>query len=553
MRHLTRGRLGGLLMAGGVALVAVGRVGGELTGRSSAELGWKQWAVLCSGAGLTLAGVAAAPLTRRRLFPARAGAPKWASLVLIAGSVLLLLWALLVALDQSLWHDEAYSILNYTSGGPRDILFGDYVPNDHVLFNLLAWATTGVVGESEVAYRFWSVLPAIAAVVALSWWSWNRLGRWPTVAVALLAATAPLMLTLARDARGYGLAFLAGALMLIFADGLAREQGTRRLFGFGAAGFIGVATLPVFSIAFVAQALPLMWLPRTRTRVVATVGGVGALLLLLYAPLLGDILDATSQQFGRRLSWHGPLSTAASDLLGPNVQFVSSSDLPPELPDGTVAGDNAIAGAVAAIGALLLWRTGERMLTALLVVPPLFTYLVLTVGDFFVEPRFAAFLLFHMIVLAACGIVGFIRLIPIRWARGAATAAAGIAAACATVHAVQASDAIHDLPRENFQEAAEVARAPRGSLVLTDSTRPQGLQYYLGEDNVVQLPPADLERKFCSAAAPTVYVEHPFRGSPLEAPPPALRCLRQRGAEMIRVRQRERGKRIDVWTLTEGR
>jgi hypothetical protein len=497
-----------------------------------------------------LGGAAIVPLTRRGLFIGGTRSPHRSRLVLLAGVALALSWALLVGLDQSLWHDEAYSVLKYTSGGPREILLGDYVPNDHVLFNMLAWATTGVVGKSEVAYRFWSVLPAIAAAVAICWWSWVRLGRWVAVGVGLLTVTSPMMLTLAPEARGYGLAFFAGALMLIFAARLVDDSSGRNLAGFGAAGFIGAATLPVFALAFVAQALPLVVVLREgRTRVVVTVGVVGAILVVLYAPLMGDIVGSAGQEFGRKLPWHGPLSTAANDLLGPNVQFVSASEPPPELPDSSVAGDNAIAGVIALLGTLLLWRTGERMLAALLVAPPLLMYLVLTVARFFVEPRFAAFLLFHLIVLAACGIVGLIKLPPVSVARGAAAAAAVLAASFATVHAVQAAVALHDLPLENFKDVAKVARAQPGSQVFTDSTRPQGLQYYLGKDNVFQKPPDELERLFCHSSAPIVYVEHPFRGGPNEAPPPDLRCLRRRGARMVRVYQRGRGEHIDVWSL----
>jgi hypothetical protein len=46
----------------------------------------------------------------------------------------------------------------------------------------------------------------------------------------------------------------------------------------------------------------------------------------------------------------------------------------------------------------------------------------------------------------------------------------------------------------------------------------------------------------------SVYVDHPFR-TPGEAPPPDLACLERRGAELVRVRQRDRGGRIDVWIV----
>jgi hypothetical protein len=543
------GRLGLLLAATGVALVLAGRLGAHPSDATPVALGGKRKAVLAAGLVLTLAATAVIPLAPRLDLLRRVRLPRRLALAAVAGALLLLAWALLTALDQSLWHDEAYTVLQYASRGPSEILYGDYVPNDHVLFNLLAWATTGVAGESEVAFRFWSVVPALAAVGLAVWWAWTRLGPATAVALALLAATSPLILVLARQARGYGLALLAGALMLVSADRFARERRGHDLAGFGLAGFVGAATLPVFALAFVGQALPLMTRRSARLRVAAVVGAVGVALLVLYAGLLGDLFESTGQEFGRKLPWHGPLTTAATDLLGPNVQFVFTSHLPPPRPDASVAADSAIAAAVAAAGAALLWRSGERMLCALLIAPLLLSYTALTIARVFVEPRFVSFLVLHTLVLAACGVIGLIALMPARWASAALAAGATVAAAFAVLHTVRAADQLHDLPSENFKEAAAVARREGASQVLTDSPRPQGLQYYLGTDNVVQLPADQLQELFCTSRKPLVYVNQPFRGAG-EPPPADVSCLRRRHARMVRVRQRERGGHLDVWALT---
>jgi hypothetical protein len=538
--------MGRALLCVGAVLIGVGRLGGELTGANSSQLGWKQWTTLLAGTAALGAGCALVAL-ERDAFLARLPRRRLALGVLAAAGVLLA-WMLLAALDESLWHDEAFTALNYVSRGPDEIFFGTYVPNDHVLFNALAWLTTSAVGESEIAYRFWSVVPALAAAVVVVGWSWARLGRWVAVAVGLLIVTSPVLLVLARQARGYGLSMLAGVLMLVFADRLARERGSKSLLGFAAAGFIGTATLPVFAVAFAGQALPLLASRRTRKRVAAAVVAVGLGTLLLYAPLLDDIIDSAGQQFGRPLPWHGPLTALATDLLGPNVQIVSSAELPPALPDVAVAGDNAIAATIVLAGAILLWRTGERMLTALVVLPPLCLYSVLTVGDFTVEPRFTSFLLLHAFVLAGCGIVGLIGTVPAGWVRRIAVAAAAGVSLLAVAHTARLADDLHDLPHENFKAAAEVVRSRGATRVLTDSTRPQGLQYYLGVANVVQLPAAELERRFCSTGEEFVYVDHPFRAEG-EEPPPDVRCLKRRGAKRVTVRQRDRGERIDVWTV----
>jgi hypothetical protein len=540
--------MGRALLCAGLVLIAAGRLGGEVTGASSTELGWKQWAALLAGTAALGAGCALIGMGRDA-FLARLG---WRRLALgVLGVVgALLLWMLLVALDQSLWHDEAFTALAYVRRGPDEIFFGTYVPNDHVLFNALAWLTTSTVGESEVAYRFWSVVPALAAAAAILAWSWARLGRWMAVAVALLIVSSPLLLVLARQARGYGLSMLAAVLMLVFADRLAHEPERMNLVGFAAAGLIGTATLPVFAVAFVGQALPLMAIRRTRTRVAAAVGAVGLGSLLLYAPLLGDIIDSAGQEFVRTLPWHGVLTAVATDLLGPNVQVVSTADLRPALPTAAGAGDDAIGGAIAVAGTILLWRSRERMLTALVAVPLAWTYLLLTVGDFAVHPRFTSFLLFHAIVLAACGVVGLIGIVGSGWARRIAVAAAAAASAFAVVHAVQLADQLHDLPHENFKKVAEVVRSTGATRVLTDSTRPQGLQFYLGAGNVVQLPAEQLEQRFCSIDEQFVYVDHSLRVAG-EAPPPDVRCLERRGAEMITVRQLGRGGHIDVWKVRQ--
>ena len=79
----------------------------------------------------------------------------------------MLVWSRLANLGTSFWSDEAYSAYYYAGRGPRGIWFGTYVPNNHVLYNLLSWVTTGAVGRFEASYRIWSVVPGAAAVALI--------------------------------------------------------------------------------------------------------------------------------------------------------------------------------------------------------------------------------------------------------------------------------------------------------------------------------------------------------------------------------------------------
>ena len=86
---------------------------------------------------------------------------------------LVLVWSRFANLGTSFWSDEAYSAYYYSNRGPHGIWFGTYVPNNHVLYNLLSWVTQAGIGRFEASYRIWSVVPGAAAVVLCAWWVWN--------------------------------------------------------------------------------------------------------------------------------------------------------------------------------------------------------------------------------------------------------------------------------------------------------------------------------------------------------------------------------------------
>ena len=59
----------------------------------------------------------------------------------------------LVGLGRSLWLDEIITVEAFVREGPRVILAGPYLKNNHELFSMLAWLTSSAAGESEIALR----------------------------------------------------------------------------------------------------------------------------------------------------------------------------------------------------------------------------------------------------------------------------------------------------------------------------------------------------------------------------------------------------------------
>ena len=434
--------------------------------------------------------------------------------------LVVLVWSRLANLGTSFWSDEAYSAYYYAGRGPRAIFFSTYVPNNHALFNLLSWATTGFVGRFEAAYRFWSVVPGIAAVVLAASWAWRRLGPITATALVVLATVSPVHLVLTPQARGYGLAMLAAVVMLIGAVRASDHERTRDIVVFAAGALVGTWTLPVFGVAAVFQAAVLVWNPRLRRRALIATGVVAAASLVFYAPMLTDIVRNADQEFGQRLAVVGMFTGAYHQLAAPTVGNTLPAD-----PHGFLnqTATFLVIAALSIAAVVRLWRTAERALLAHLVVPVFGTYVVLVVGRFYVQPRFASFLLFHVLLLLAIGVQA-------AWdALGQLTPARAVAAALIVAVAVLGTSRVGNVveaqaavPWENNQFFANFAKSTGINYVYTDTAHPGALFYYMGPRRVRWLHERAVKQQaYCAVKNRFIFVDDTYH----QTVKPNLRCL----------------------------
>jgi hypothetical protein len=470
---------------------------------------------------------------RPRLRGRRAARHLPAAIAALAG--LLLVWSRLLPLGHSLWNDEAFSALYYIRPGPGAI-FGRYLPNDHMLFELLAWATANLTGDfSEPMLRAWSVLPAIAAASLMTAWLWRRLGAGVAAAFAVLAATAPQYMTLSSQARGYGLAYLAVVVMTIAADRLLWLGGRRELVGFAAAAIAGIWTLPVFALAVVPLAALLATRPSLRRSTAWAMAAVAIAALAFYAPVLGDVLHSSGQHFGVRLPWYGVVSGPLEDQLAPSVTLLVAS-----ISSGLAA---VVAGLLVAAGVLSLWRRPERYLALVLLAPAGFAYLVLEAARLYEAPRFVSFVGLPLLALPAVALAHAGRLAARARFGGPVVAAAAAALALFALDKGElASGRAAATPIENFSLAARIVAASGIATVITNSTEPTGFRYYLGAGRVGLESPEILGALFCSNLAPFVYLEHGH------GPQVPTSCLSARGATPVSVPQTR--STVRVWLVT---
>lgn len=462
----------------------------------------------------------------------------------------LALWGYLSGLDLSLWHDEAVTVDQIIEKGPVFIVVGPFRTNNHVLFSLLAWTVSTIAGPSEVAYRIGSVLPGLVAVGIVVYWLRTALGGFSAILYAVLAITSPVFFQMVRSARGYGLAFLASALLLVFSHRMVEAKRTSDVIWVIAAGLIGVATLPTFVIPFMISMLVVLVLTRTWRRVAVTILASGVLASGAYAARLPQLLAGSRQEFGAPLQWFEPAAAWVFHHFTPLMRLASMQNPRvdpngPLRPFGPVDPSEVyltLASFLVAISAMVWFiRFGSvkhRPVVILTLVPLFGTYIALAVLQFFILGRFVSFLSIHALVAIAAGIslaISRLREISVRLFR------LGIAAAAAIVLVLVFSflgwaRSWHVTPFENFKVAAAIADSAGFDVVHTDSVRPAGLSYYLSE-RLQQVDPDAL----CSLDR-FVFIHHPFRNE--EDLP---QCLIDASIRVTKVAQQGRGLYLSVF------
>ena len=285
-------------------------------------------------------------------------------------------------------------VRGYVRGGLDSIFTGSGL--NHQLMALLAWAMSSVTGESEVAFRLLSVVPFAAGVVLVTAWLHRRHGALSGVLFLFLATVSPLLLDITRQARGYGLAFMAMCVVIVAALEAVRTGRTWLVVAMCAAGVIGSWTLPQFAIAFGATCVAVA-LDRSVRR--ATVVGLVASMALIYAWYAfhtGAVESASQIEDGVRIGLPWIVTAPIDQILLPALIWI----------DGTAL----VAGlvwlplvcaviVVAAASPLLRVRSSALVLGSGVVA----SILVLWVTDAYVIPRYLSFLLVPWFVMVATG------------------------------------------------------------------------------------------------------------------------------------------------------
>lgn len=133
-------------------------------------------------------------------------------LILLAGSFFLRL----IRINQGLWYDEIHTLLRFVMSGYREIATSLPVPNNHILYSLLAKVSISIFGLKEWSVRLPSLLIGGITPAILYLLFRKRAGEEAALMASAFMTLSFWMIWFSQDARGYAGLILFSALSNLF-------------------------------------------------------------------------------------------------------------------------------------------------------------------------------------------------------------------------------------------------------------------------------------------------------------------------------------------------
>lgn len=435
---------------GGLALLAIGALWSNASiertfvGTTDGRLEWGPalLRIMAAFHGLALLLAAWKPPAQIRPRPeerARIQPIEWIGVGLLTLAALALR---LYRLDTQLWVDEVFTVVDFLRAPAAEIVTRFPSQNQHLLYSLLARASSVLFGESPFSVRLPSVLLGAATVPALYVLGRRLISPLPAAFAAGLLTVSYHHIWFSQNARGYsGLLFFAVLATWLWLR--ARERDDFRSWALYCSALFGGLWIHMTMI-FVVAAHGLVWLiavVASRGRDEPIAGAIGAWLfagtlsLQVYALALPEFFSAALHEQSNDSDWTEPLWVVLETLRNLQVGFSGLAVV-------------ALGAAVAFIGWFDLWRKNRAAAAAMALPGLLGGGLVVAMGHN-IWPRFFFFCAGFALIIAINGAFAAARLVLRKpWAAraGAAIGAVLIVGSSLTVPRCY-------LPKQDFEGA----------------------------------------------------------------------------------------------------
>lgn len=203
-------------------------------------------------------------------------------------------------LNRPITHDEAYTVVTWSSGSLRYAISNYHLPNNHIFHTVAVWLIYHLLGNTPTLIRIPAFLAGFALIPAVFYLGRRRSGDAAALLGAFLTAVSSFLIDYASLARGYSFFALCAVLFFLLGDPLLHRRNRALEIWLPILAALSFWTVPMtlypfgaWCVAFAVQALffaspdaPV----KTRILRLAPLLRVGAAAifwtLLLYAPLL---------------------------------------------------------------------------------------------------------------------------------------------------------------------------------------------------------------------------------------------------------------------------
>ncbi|MEZ4414399.1 MAG: glycosyltransferase family 39 protein [Gemmatimonadota bacterium] len=317
----------------------------------------------------------------------------WA-VVALTGLAALARW---INLDGGLWVDEMYSLVESYRVPFGQLLTTFTGDTQHPFYSLLANRAVAWLGESNRVIRLPAFLAGVATVPMVYHLGRRFVTRGEALSAALLLAVSYHHVWFSQNARGYTIIALMTVLSTEFLLRILEGERWRAVVAYGLVVGLGAYTHLTMVFVAVAHLLVLLGLQlvpdseghrfRTWMRPLAALVLSGLITLLLYAPMMRDVLHFFLNR--------------PSQLRGISTPAWAVAELGRVLSTGVGAGPGLLAGGTLFAVGLASYLRRRPLAFALFVVPGVVTIAGALLARGTMYPRFFFFLVgFAMLVLA---------------------------------------------------------------------------------------------------------------------------------------------------------
>lgn len=205
----------------------------------------------------------------------------------------------------SLWNDELYTIMHFSSEGLKTTITDYHVPNNHIFFNVLNSIIPWPDPYNPLCARsvsFAAVLGALLLIVLFFYK--NRYFLEGSLAFMALSVQ-PKFLHLSLQARGYGLLIFFSITLFISLTAYLKNPSNNKLTLIALATILGTWTVPSF--VFFAGPLLLVFFLSTRQRKIFITGLIALFVIIfLHIPVMQDMylnMQGYADKWGKQFAY----------------------------------------------------------------------------------------------------------------------------------------------------------------------------------------------------------------------------------------------------------